>query len=151
MVPASRTHRRGQSEGAAEPGGVDDHVSAFSVGQGEHLSEDSVIRAVNGLVDQDRLGAHQAARQRQPFGRFVDGDHAASTHQRRLDEVCHAKRTHADHGHGVARSETTGPTDGYDPLEAVGNGEDLGQDGDLGRQIERHPEHGRPGLQVEEL
>jgi hypothetical protein len=41
--------------------------------------------------------------------------------------------------------------DGGGPLEAVGNGEDLGQDRDLGRQVSRYPEDGCPGPYVEEL
>jgi hypothetical protein len=103
IVPASRTIDAAREKEPGESGGIDDYVCALAVRHVQHLSANGAIRAVALAAGGDRASVHQSPRQGQSPSRLVYGDHLARAHQRRLDQVRHAERAHADDGHRVPR------------------------------------------------
>ncbi len=69
----------------------------------------------------------------------------------RLGGVHDPDRAGADDRHRVALAEATGPRHGGRQVEAVGDGEQLGEHGDAGRQPLGHEEHRRAWPEVEVL
>ena len=99
----------------------------------------------------DAVGGAEVGGDVEPGGEAVDGDHPAGADERGLGDVDQAHRTDADDDDRVARPEAARARHLGREVEAVGDGEQLGQDGDVGRQLGRHLEDRRAGQHVQVL